>query len=760
MGPTRLGSRRGQTVADFNSGTPASPADPGALSLGESQRRELAAIAQEADPELLARDLLNFARRQETAGRLEVAAELYRRIAAYREAPNSLQQAAQRSLDTLLGHGSFGGRAEFLMRNLAGQASDPSTLLAMGAAGAVFRVTRLAVGSRLLGASAPGFLTRSLGAGRLATLAGFAAEAPTFTLMARLGNQALGRQQDWGLAALGKDLAASYLTLGGLKLAGGAAAALGTGQAAPLRGLLHQGGMLSGILLGHRLEEWAGLRPHQDEGTTLTDSLAMLLQFNLAGSLTRTAFGPRFATWEAGLDLQSAALAEAHPLFTPKSGPTLLPAALGGALPPTGDKSLGLEVARPVLMSGDSQERGYGEGALAPVLRPRQSSNPPPDQGVLGRDAVKWGAAQNRDPEDVRLVALLAAKIRVAMWNELNLRIEGPLARDLARRAPVEVRLTPLDGSLENYEVELLPAAKTLQVSGDEVRFLLNSAEGYLRLKDYLPNARWEMQRQQRGEAPLRGFIPFFRSIVNFRSEGLKSQYLVDTLPPDAREFVLMEPTQQGSSKEKPVSQVKVTNPKEAVTLDANHLQEAPNSAEPSILVRFFPRVAHGIREATDRYLDEMMIRGEKERDRLHRLMQRVLLALHQRESEHPEFAEHPYLQVWIRPSPQGARKRSLEILTPGEAMAKNLAQPFGENDIMLILVRAPSPLSDQLPILEHQYLRLNPKNPSLPAGADLEFQRDLGLGDHLKLKVRVDELSRFPPGFFGWEQWMRDNGY
>lgn len=56
------------------------------------------------------------------------------------------------------------------------------------------------------------------------------------------------------------------------------------------------------------MEERLGLRPHHDGATTLTDSLAMLLQFHVAGRLTRQAFGPRFAAWERGLDLQGEAL--------------------------------------------------------------------------------------------------------------------------------------------------------------------------------------------------------------------------------------------------------------------------------------------------------------------------------------------------------------------------------------------------------------------------------------------------------------------
>lgn len=56
--------------------------------------------------------------------------------------------------------------------------------------------------------------------------------------------------------------------------------------------------MLGGIVLGHELEELAGLRPHLDGATTWTDSLAMLLQFHAAGRLSQGLLGPGFRTWE------------------------------------------------------------------------------------------------------------------------------------------------------------------------------------------------------------------------------------------------------------------------------------------------------------------------------------------------------------------------------------------------------------------------------------------------------------------------------
>ena len=330
-------------------------------------RLELQSLTREGDAGLRAEGLLALARREEAAGRVEAAAELYAWVvqaadAAGTEPLQPLRTRAQEHLDAILGCGAAGPRAEFLLRNLARQSSDPTMLFAMGAAGAVFRMTRLATLTRLASTPNPGILTQLIGAGRLASLTGFALEAPAFTLAARLGNEALGRPQDWSGAALGRDFASSYLVLGGLKLAGWASGAVyrqvgvgisrstesslaGAGPATmawasrgglPPQGLFQQAGMLGGILLGHSLEEQFGLRPHQDGATTLTDSLATLLQFNVAGRLTRQAFGPRFAAWERGLDARASRLSS---LSRPPS-----PFALHGGLP---SEALASSSARP-----------------------------------------------------------------------------------------------------------------------------------------------------------------------------------------------------------------------------------------------------------------------------------------------------------------------------------------------------------------------------------------------------------------------------
>ena len=336
---------------------------------------ELRSLRKEGDPELLAEALFGMGRRLEAAGRVELAAELYAAVVQEVNALGAehvlpLGTRAQEALAAILGRGAVGPRAEFLLRNLARQSSDPTMLFAMGAAGAVFRITRLATLSRLVATPNPGLWTQLLGAGRLASLAGFALEAPAFTLAARLGNEALGRSQDWSGRTLGREFASSYLVLGGLKLAGWASGAAyrrvagpaGAQHVQPLRTLFQQLGMLTGILLGHSLEEHLGLRPRQDGATTLTDSLAMLLQFNVAGRLTRHAFGPRFAAWEQGMDLRAAAMA-APRLALPRGpfgtdGFSILQPAFSGTIPKP-SRSRGEAAPSILMMVG----RGRGGGA-------------------------------------------------------------------------------------------------------------------------------------------------------------------------------------------------------------------------------------------------------------------------------------------------------------------------------------------------------------------------------------------------------------
>lgn len=290
--------------------------DPRASSIGLSDvdRAELASLRVESDPALRLEGLLDFGKRCERSGRIDLALAVYGEVANF--APPSLAARARRHLDAVNGQGAAGPRAEFLLRHLVMEAADPAMLLGMGTAGAVFRITRLATLGRLVASPGTNFFTRGVGARALASLAGFALEAPCFTFSTRLAGEALGRRHDWSRAALSRELASSYLVLGGLKLAGwgsGAAyrslsGAEGSLSHQSLAFVFRQSGMLGGIMLGHAAEERLGLRPRVDRATNLVDSLATLLQFNIAGSLSHHAFGEGFSAWERSMDLHAESL--------------------------------------------------------------------------------------------------------------------------------------------------------------------------------------------------------------------------------------------------------------------------------------------------------------------------------------------------------------------------------------------------------------------------------------------------------------------
>lgn len=336
---------------------------------GEAGLAELGQLARETDAELFQEGLLSLAARMESQGRHEAALRIYSCLAEYSEARPPLRERARTQMNAIVGVGALGPRAEFLMRNLAREATEPSSLLALGVAGMAFRLTRLAALGRLAASPASNALTRGFGARALASLAGFSVEAPAFTLVGRFGAEALGRRQDWSGSAIRRDLASSFLTLGSLKLAGWASRGLlqRVHGFEPVTGftarLFPQVGMLGGILLGHRLEEGLGLRERRDGATTLVDSLALLLQFHVAGRLSSQALGPRFAGWERSLDLQTETIAARN---SPGGGAPRLPAfATAGMLAVEANRETTLPLAMMTMMGG-----GDGDGKGRPSTRP------------------------------------------------------------------------------------------------------------------------------------------------------------------------------------------------------------------------------------------------------------------------------------------------------------------------------------------------------------------------------------------------------
>lgn len=248
-------------------------------------RRELEQLRLESDPRLFSEGLFRLAEREEARENIPFAIEAFAWLQAHGDSEVSV--AAQKKLSTMRGAGSFGERAEGLLRRFAREAGDPATLLAMAAAGGVYRGTRLAVMSRLSGSA--GWFGRGAGLRFAGGIAGLAAEAPVFTTVARAGHG----MEPFG-AGWGQELKSTYLVLGGLKSMGGVSKRLSRDvENAKVRSLLAYGGMYGGIMTGQGLEAAFGIREWGVGGAEWVEGLATLLQFKVSGDLLARAGGMR-----------------------------------------------------------------------------------------------------------------------------------------------------------------------------------------------------------------------------------------------------------------------------------------------------------------------------------------------------------------------------------------------------------------------------------------------------------------------------------
>ncbi|MDL1873029.1 hypothetical protein FBR05_12655 [Deltaproteobacteria bacterium PRO3] len=226
-----------------------------------------------------------MAEREEARENNSFAVEVFAWIQAHGDSEVSV--AAQNKLSMMRGEGSFGERAEGLLRRFAREAGDPAALLAMVAGGGVYRATKLATMARLSGGV--GWFGRGAGLRFAGSFVGLAAEAPVFTTVARVGHG----KEPFG-AGWGEELKSAYLVLGGLKSMGGVSKRLSQDvENAKVKSLLAYGGMYGGIMTGHGLETAIGLREWRIGGTEWIEGLATLLQFKVSGDLLARAGGMR-----------------------------------------------------------------------------------------------------------------------------------------------------------------------------------------------------------------------------------------------------------------------------------------------------------------------------------------------------------------------------------------------------------------------------------------------------------------------------------
>ncbi|MFO1463626.1 MAG: hypothetical protein U1F66_07585 [bacterium] len=243
---------------------------------------ELQGLARETDSELFFQGIFGLALRERDRkdGAALALLEWLRGSAA---APEAIRQRAGRELDALLGRGAAGPRAEYWLRHLAGEATDPRTLLPMVGASLLGRVAALGMTGRLLGAEASWY-SRGWIARGLAGVGGFATEATAFSAGLRLFHPPSPR-------SFSQDLLLTALNLGAFKgaaLLAGHRWLAGSALAAPLAAF-------SGILAARGLERGLGLVPDSQDATLLTDALGTYLTLSMGQHLATRLLGPRYA---------------------------------------------------------------------------------------------------------------------------------------------------------------------------------------------------------------------------------------------------------------------------------------------------------------------------------------------------------------------------------------------------------------------------------------------------------------------------------
>lgn len=286
----------------------AAPASAGLLA---SERAEASSLLKESETDLAVFSLLDLADRIEARGDFAAAGSLVA-IASEFAADPSLSREIREKISSRLDKGAFGLQAEKILGQFLGHSLDAPSLAAMGVAGTVFRVARLGTLGKLLSRPTASWISRGTGARAIAAASGFLAETLAFTAAGRAFRFAGGTQQDWSAKVLAREWASGALGLGALR----GFSALGTGvfqrvhgaAVGPWQGVYAQAAMLGGILVSHEAEAGLGWRESHGRLHSLWDGLATLLQFNVAGRLSRFALGPRWAAWEHQMDLAARAL--------------------------------------------------------------------------------------------------------------------------------------------------------------------------------------------------------------------------------------------------------------------------------------------------------------------------------------------------------------------------------------------------------------------------------------------------------------------
>ncbi|KAB2842982.1 ATP-grasp domain-containing protein, partial [bacterium] len=431
--------------------------------VGPARLGEILALSEESDPRFFWEGVHRLALHQSQSGQLGVAGALFGMIAqGGEEVPADIRQKAQGEWDAMLGKGHAGRRIEFLQRQFVKQATDAKMIAPMILGSAVFQLTRTAALGRLAASAEAGWATRGFGARFLSGMAGFAAEVPTFALGSRALISATDGGVSWDGASVGRDLLGATLTLGALKTFGylgnqGFLRLHGIGelQAGQLTRFQRftqvataQGAMFVGMLSAHKLEEKAGLRPHVDGATAVTDTLSTMLSLGVGSHLGHRVLGSRFAAFQRELGLRAHIYGQALDA-APRSGKSSPLQGLMGS-PALAGAGLGrLPNGFAMAMTGEGEGRGSPLGPLSMMMTGAlDAAGGVPPQFLSGRYVV----IGNRGEPAVRGIgeAKKLGAIPVVFYSEadaasLHANMDGVIA-------------LPLKGNTSNETYNNIPA--------------------------------------------------------------------------------------------------------------------------------------------------------------------------------------------------------------------------------------------------------------------------------------------------------------
>ncbi len=341
--------------------------------VGERRLQEILSISEEPNPAMFWASALQLGVRLKQDHQLDQAGGVLA-VVSKQGATDSLRNQATAEMDSILGKGSGGMRAEFLLSRLAKDATSAEMIVPMVGASFVGHM----VGAASLGRLArlgEAWYSRGFGVRFLAGSAAYAAEFPAFALAGR----ALSPIPHGSLT---DDMQRSALTLGALRIFGfaGNQAFLKVhgfnqmGIPAQLSGFtkfsqaaIPQASMFAGLIASHKLEEQLGLRQKVDGATTFIDTFGSLVSLGVGSHLGRRALGPRFAALQHEMNFRAnvgAGLVSAlsKDVVQGSGGPMPVVATAGRWRPPVADAPTGESLAAPVLMAASDGNGGGGYG--------------------------------------------------------------------------------------------------------------------------------------------------------------------------------------------------------------------------------------------------------------------------------------------------------------------------------------------------------------------------------------------------------------